>query len=222
MVTWSAAVVESLPHHPVGQPPQANPTQEFDDMHQPLRDPMFASYTAPTEMTDEMQAGQPMPLQNPSLPEEARTVMPARTALSAAGVIAGRADALNRSLVNVDLWSGRITNTNVQSALEKGNCPCCKQQRFDYLDGRAGSSTTTLCGRNAIQISAPVEAKMDFSAIAKKLRTVSHGDVMVNEFLVRCRVGEHDITVFADGRAIIQGTNDPNTARIIYAKYIGA
>ncbi len=30
------------------------------------------------------------------------------------------------------------------------------------------------------------------------------------------------MTVFADGRAILKGTNDPAVARSLYARYIGA
>jgi adenylyltransferase/sulfurtransferase len=31
-----------------------------------------------------------------------------------------------------------------------------------------------------------------------------------------------EITLFKDGRAIIQGTDDPAVARSVYARYIGA
>jgi adenylyltransferase/sulfurtransferase len=40
--------------------------------------------------------------------------------------------------------------------------------------------------------------------------------------LLRFHVGEHDLTVFSDGRAIIKGTHDPAVARTLYAKYIGS
>jgi adenylyltransferase/sulfurtransferase len=45
--------------------------------------------------------------------------------------------------------------------------------------------------------------------------------VAFNDFLLRFRVESYDITVFADARSIIKGTNDINTARGIYARYIG-
>jgi adenylyltransferase/sulfurtransferase len=34
--------------------------------------------------------------------------------------------------------------------------------------------------------------------------------------------GEHEITVFRDGRAIIKGTDDVTAARSLYAKFIGS
>jgi adenylyltransferase/sulfurtransferase len=47
------------------------------------------------------------------------------------------------------------------------------------------------------------------------------GDVKVNEYLVRFTSGDNEVTVFADGRAIIKGIDDVAAARGIYAKFIG-
>ena len=48
------------------------------------------------------------------------------------------------------------------------------------------------------------------------------GQVRQNEFLLRFRVPPYELTVFADGRAVIKGTRDPAVARSLYARYIGA
>ncbi|HEX3660771.1 MAG TPA: thiazole biosynthesis adenylyltransferase ThiF, partial [Acidobacteriaceae bacterium] len=34
--------------------------------------------------------------------------------------------------------------------------------------------------------------------------------------------GEHTLTLFADGRAIIQGTTDVTVARSLYARFVGS
>ena len=49
------------------------------------------------------------------------------------------------------------------------------------------------------------------------------GAVSKNPFLARLNVNEPacEITVFKDGRAIIQGTDDPTVARGLYARYVG-
>jgi hypothetical protein len=47
-------------------------------------------------------------------------------------------------------------------------------------------------------------------------------EVRHNEFLLRFVVPPHEITVFADGRAIVKGTEDPAVARSLYARYIGS
>jgi len=143
-------------------------------------------------------------------------------ALEAIKILAGRSDAIIRGLVSIDAWTGRFTTLDVQSAYDQGECPCCKGRRFDYLDGKLASSATTLCGRNAVQICRIDGEQVDFNAMTKKLDAASDGAVQHNRYMVRATIGDHQITVFADGRAIIRGTNDADIAKSIFAKYIGA
>jgi adenylyltransferase/sulfurtransferase len=42
-----------------------------------------------------------------------------------------------------------------------------------------------------------------------------------NDYLLRFRTGDYELTVFQDARSIIRGTDDIATARSLYAKYIG-
>ena len=57
------------------------------------------------------------------------------------------------------------------------------------------------------------------SADLLKLRSV--GEVKANDYLLRFRSGDYELTVFQDARSIIRGTDDIATARSLYAKYIG-
>jgi adenylyltransferase/sulfurtransferase len=47
------------------------------------------------------------------------------------------------------------------------------------------------------------------------------GEVKFNEYLLRFKTGEFELTVFQDARSIIRGTDEIATARSLYAKYIG-
>jgi len=143
-------------------------------------------------------------------------------ALEAMKILMGKFDAMNRRLLNFDAWSGRVSMLNVQKAYDQGDCPCCKGRVFEYLEGRFGSSATTLCGRNAVQVTPPAGAKIDFPTIADKLRAIAHAEPKFNAFMLKAQINTHELTVFADGRAIIKGINKPEEARTIYAKYIGA
>jgi adenylyltransferase/sulfurtransferase len=49
-----------------------------------------------------------------------------------------------------------------------------------------------------------------------------HGSVLRNDMLLRFQRGDHTLTLFADGRAIIQGTTDIGVARSLYARFIGS
>lgn len=143
-------------------------------------------------------------------------------ALEAMKILMGRTDAIVRKLFNFDSWDGRYSLLNVQKAYDLGDCPCCKQKKFEYLEGRFGSSATTLCGRNAVQVTPPGGQKVDFAAIAAKMRTAAQAEPKFNAFMLKVEIKPYEITVFADGRAIIKGTNKPDEAKGVYAKYIGA
>ena len=140
-------------------------------------------------------------------------------------ILTGNFERVSRTLLNLDLWANEILQLKVNNAYEDGDCPCCKQRKFDYLDGIAGSSAATLCGRNAVQLRHRQQADaVDLDALAARLR--KHGLVTVNDFMLRTQVSENDtqfeITLFRDGRAIVKGTEEPGIARSVYAKYVGA
>ena len=83
----------------------------------------------------------------------------------------------------------------------------------------------TLCGRNAVQLRHGQRgAALDLHAIADRLR--AHGQVRVNDFLLRADITEGDkryeLSLFADGRAIVKGTDDPAQARAVHSRYVGA
>lgn len=133
-------------------------------------------------------------------------------------------DRVSRTLLNVDLWANDLRQLSVADARDTAACPCCVQRRFEYLDGAAGSSAVTLCGRNAVQLRHRREGgPVDLQSLATRL--AAHGRVRVNQFLLRADIADggvdYEITLFPNGRAIVKGTDQPGTARSVYAKYVG-
>jgi adenylyltransferase/sulfurtransferase len=143
-------------------------------------------------------------------------------AADALKILTGNRDAVTRHLTSIDAWSGRYTPIHVQSARERGDCVCCRQRRFEYLEGDRFGSAGHLCGRGAIQIHRTGGPTVDLRALADKLERVAGGTIRVNEYLLQATVGEYEITVFVDGRALIKGTDDPDVAKTVYARYVGA
>ena len=90
---------------------------------------------------------------------------------------------------------------------------------FETLAPTSREGAAVLCGRNAVQVSPAKPTKVSFASLAEKLRAV--GEVKFNEYLLRFRTGEFELTVFQDARSIIRGTDEITTARSLYAKYIG-
>jgi len=141
-------------------------------------------------------------------------------AMEALKILSGKMDALNRDLIMVDLWSWSFRQLKISGLLGKVDCPSCQRREFDWLDGRMGSHTTTLCGRNAVQIATRRSDKLNFAELAAKLGAI--GEVRHNAFMLRFETEGHEFTVFPDGRAIIKGTNDIAKAKTLYAQYLGS
>ena len=132
-------------------------------------------------------------------------------------ILLGQREALLRSLVMVDVWSGDFERARVQKG--QASCPVCDDGQYELLDAERGSMAAVLCGRNAVQISPRPAQTLDLDALAKRLADTA--SVSVNQYLVRLDVEGCQLTVFPDGRAIVKGTDDPVQARALYARYIG-
>ena len=133
-------------------------------------------------------------------------------------LLSGNRKQMNPAMVFVDLWQNQIRTINV-SASRAADCTTCGRREFPWLDGSRGSAITRLCGRNSVQLSAASAEAMDLAALEKKLGEV--GRVTTNGFLVRLEVDDYQLTIFADGRTIVSGTDDPAVARTVHAKYVG-
>jgi adenylyltransferase/sulfurtransferase len=132
-------------------------------------------------------------------------------------VLTGNFDKLHRSLLQFDVWQNDWRKIKLREPV--ADCVCCSQRKFEFLEAENREFFTTLCGRDAVQISAPKPTKLDLVSLAEKLKNL--GEVKQNEYLVRFSVDVFEVTVFQDARAIIKGTDDFTTARSVYAKYIG-
>ena len=135
-------------------------------------------------------------------------------------LLTGQRDCLHRSLLRLDVWDFEISRLDLSHFGDRDACPACGKREFEFLRGAGRQVTTTLCGRNAVQIGRSGPSQVDFAQLAERLK--SAGEVVYNEFLLRFRVDGYDITVFRDARSIIRGTADPGVARGLYARYIGA
>ncbi len=157
------------------------------------------------------------------------SIVAAAQATDALKLLLGREDLLSNTLLEFDLWRNTRRRLEVTGA-RRADCPCCVHREFDFLAGASHSTSHTLCGRGAVQVSAPARGRVDLQALGARL--AQHGSVRTNDFLLACALtnepadeqleGSIELTVFADGRAIVKGTSSPQRARTLYAKYVGA
>ena len=132
-------------------------------------------------------------------------------------LLTGKTEDLHRSLMQFDVWRNEWRKIN--PGPPSPDCPTCAQGRFETLKAAAGDFAAVLCGRNAVQISPALATRLNFEELAARLRVT--GEVKFNDYLLRFRTGEFELTVFHDARSIIRGTSEITTARSLYAKYIG-
>jgi molybdopterin-synthase adenylyltransferase len=133
-------------------------------------------------------------------------------------ILSGHREAISRTWTIFDLWDSTVRQIKLASA-RTPDCPCCGQREFVWLAGTRGSHTAVLCGRNSVQLSFPGRAAIPLDQLEAKLATV--GQVTRNKYLVRAAIGDYNLTVFPDGRAVIGGTEDIAEARSVYSKYVG-
>ncbi len=135
----------------------------------------------------------------------------------------GRA-ALEPALLEVDVWTGDLRRIR---AARSEHCPCCGAREFPFLHAPAQRSAVSLCGRNTVQIrpSLPSAITAGKRADLERIRSglpADARDVRDLGTILRFDVDDVRITVFADGRALVEGTADIDRARAAYDRYVGA
>ena len=127
----------------------------------------------------------------------------------------------NRGVIYLDLWD--LSLEQIPTGHPKSDCPACGQGEYAFLAEEVGSQSVSLCGRDAVQIRPTNGGRqlLRLDQVAAQLRQVAEIRA-ANDFLVRFAIPpNYEITLFADARAIIKGTDDETVARSLYAKYIG-
>ena len=155
--------------------------------------------------------------------DTAGVIMPIISIVSAVQVtealklLTGHHENLNQSLMQFDVW--RNEWRKIHPGPPAPDCPTCARGSFETLEATSGDFAAVLCGRNAVQISPTQSTQLNFEELAERLRPT--GEVKFNDYLLRFRTGEFELTVFKDARSIIRGTSEIKTARSLYAKFVG-
>ena len=139
--------------------------------------------------------------------------------------LTGQPHLMRRTLLSFDLWdpagNASLERSEIAAGKPRPGCEVCGQRNFTHLAGQ-DRAHITLCGRDSVQIHEHLRP-VNFAAM--RARLAAHTDiheVRSNDLILRFRRGPHTFTLFADGRAIVQGTTDITVARSLYARFIGS
>lgn len=128
-------------------------------------------------------------------------------------ILCGRDD-IRARITTIEMWDGGIRQ--IEAPPRDVDCPCCGRREFPYL-AKSNRTPVTLCGRNAVQVAG--RGAIDLADLAARLTPL--GTVRANEYALRFLCAPYEMTIFADGRAIVKGAGDAAVARSLYARYIG-
>jgi molybdopterin/thiamine biosynthesis adenylyltransferase len=130
--------------------------------------------------------------------------------------LTGQPHLMRRSLLSFDLWSG--DRSEINTSTPRPDCEVCGDRIFRFLSGDQRPHIT-LCGRNSVQIH---EHHRPVDLASLRLRLAPLGTVRANGLLLRFDYPPYTLTLFPDGRALIQGTTDIGLARSLYARFFGS
>jgi adenylyltransferase/sulfurtransferase len=140
-------------------------------------------------------------------------------ATEALKILTGQSNLVRRTLLSFDLWSNERSEIN--TGKPRPGCTVCGERIFSHLAGE-GRPHITLCGRNSVQIHER-HRPIDLPAMRDRLaQNAEVQNLRANSMLLRFQRGANTLTLFADGRAVIQGTTDITLARSLYARFIGS
>ena len=123
-------------------------------------------------------------------------------------------------MICVDVWRGQFRNISANQ-LASPNCRACQLKQFDHLNRKQIPEPIILCGQNAVQISPTIgQDKIDIHDLARKLPPMEV-PVQITPFFLRFHYQGYGVTVFRDGRTVIDGTQEPAIARSIRGQILG-
>lgn len=132
-------------------------------------------------------------------------------------LLVGKKKDMRKELLFVDVWSNEFNKFKIDV---NPDCICCQKKEFNFLTPKGGKKLTSLCGRNAIQLTPPgINSIINLQEVETKLEKA--GKVKGGKFFLKFDIDGYTMTIFKNGRVIIQGTTDKNVASSLYSRYIG-
>jgi adenylyltransferase/sulfurtransferase len=142
-------------------------------------------------------------------------------AADALKIITANTHLLSGTLLEFDVWNNIRRRIDLRALGATPDCPCCATREFTFLEATASDTTATLCGQRAVQI--PGRGLISFDTLATALTPL--GRIERSRFMLRFFPTGRDavwLSIFADGRTIVQGVDRIEEAKSLHARYVGA
>jgi adenylyltransferase/sulfurtransferase len=136
-------------------------------------------------------------------------------ALEALKILTGRAP--HAELARFDFWQDERQFLQPP----RTRCRYCTDKVTEFLDARWTLKASALCGLEGVQIRVNPPGKLDLAALKNRLESRTRSPWKQSGLLLKGRDGADEITLFADGRALIHGPMTPERARGWYTEVVG-
>lgn len=123
------------------------------------------------------------------------------------------------SLLECDVWTSSLRRLELP---RDPDCPACGRGEFEFLDAAVAEEAVALCGRNAVQVPAPPSGGVDLAVLSERVERSGAVSISRTGMLLRFEVEDLRLTVFPDGRTLVEGCEDPVRARAVVDRWIGA
>ena len=130
-------------------------------------------------------------------------------------ILSGNSDQIDQSFWSWDVWSGTAQSMNLQG-LKHADCPACGREPTYPYRNKPNANALTLCGRGGMQIQ--LSQSIDLDTFAQQVKQQIERS---NPYLVRWKDGDLTGTCFADGRVIVQGSQDELIVRAFIDRWVG-
>ncbi|MFK2825176.1 ThiF family adenylyltransferase [Bacillus sp. B190/17] len=135
-------------------------------------------------------------------------------------ILADRWKDVRRELVSFDLWKNTHSAINT-AVLKKEHCPSCgKEASYPYLAEDNRTKTAVLCGRDTVQVRPPKNRTFNLTQLASTMEQQG-ATVKTNGFLLSAVISGKRIVLFQDGRMLVHGSKDPESAKKLYQQLLG-
>ncbi len=115
-----------------------------------------------------------------------------------------------------DAWTMEFQKLDLK---RRTDCPACVRHEYEFLAAKPREILASLCGRNAMSLDPLHAGAVDLEGIGQRLMKL--GTVRTAGSVLLFEAEGVALTIFPDGRALIRGTEDPDRAKALYAKYVG-
>jgi len=127
-----------------------------------------------------------------------------------------RAGELRARWWQLDPWNSEARTRDLR---RDPDCPACARRDFEFLETAEVQEPEVLCGRGAVQLPRP-QGTLDVDGLAQRLLSSGAREVERQDRLLRFEAEGLRFSVFPDGRALVEGTEDPALARQVGDRWL--